>query len=127
MHAADLLAHPVAAIVCLYAWRVRRPTERVNRMDSTVGALLLSRFWSVLHNYVNHEGRGRGGGLPFWWLWYCGRDVYNVERLDGWKYAYLAEAACYAALFWEMRAAARRGGERSWKKGERGVLVRVVA
>ena len=33
---------------------------------------------------------------------YCERHVYNLEGLDVWRYAYIAEGTVFAALTWDL-------------------------
>ena len=127
IHLADLAAHPGLTYLCWYLWRHRTSPyecskchDEWNAFPSTLSSLLLSRFWSVLHNLHNEEDATLPGIL-----WYQGSHVYSLRRLDGWKYAYLAEAAAYFYLFWEM-AMRQRGGPKGRDDEQMG-FARVIA
>lgn len=105
-HVLDTLGHPILAY---YFWQKSSPsstgkdntslsTSIWNRFSWTVllSSYLLSRFWSALHTWYNHQD----GKFA---LFYFGYDVYTVLDKEAdltwiWLPAYLMEAAVYAVF-----------------------------
>jgi hypothetical protein len=88
-HLGDTIAHPLPVLLL---WRMHCRAGGSLRDSLTwpvIGSTyLLSRVWSLTHTYYNFGELG---------LFYFGYDVYNIQDLDGWMSAYVAEGALYAS------------------------------
>eukprot|EP00520_Triparma_pacifica_P016723 CAMPEP_0118631984 /NCGR_PEP_ID=MMETSP0785-20121206/197_1 /TAXON_ID=91992 /ORGANISM="Bolidomonas pacifica, Strain CCMP 1866" /LENGTH=152 /DNA_ID=CAMNT_0006522713 /DNA_START=306 /DNA_END=761 /DNA_ORIENTATION=- len=92
-HAVDIAAHPLPLIILLRSFPSIELQE-FNEVGSTIAAFIMSRMWSIFHNIFNMGWKGHS------FLFYCERHIYNLEGLDAWKYAYIAEGTVFAALTW---------------------------
>jgi len=90
-HAMDTCGHP--GLTILFLWICLRNGGRwkdIFKLPVLVAVFCLSRFWSVVHNDHNF---GRFG------IYYVGYDVYNLDTLDVWYNAYVAEGVFFAVAF----------------------------
>lgn len=63
--------------------------------DVIFATYLLSRWWSILHVYINHQRQ--------FGLFYFGYDVYTISDLDSWSSAYIAEGILYGIIvLWKL-------------------------
>lgn len=117
-HVCDALAHPGLAY-CMWRLHCRAQNQRdvtrsKSKMQHLASALTLPvigvsfslcRIWSLVHTAYNQEIAS---------FYYFGHDIYNLDHLDGWLPAYIAEAVAHGAAlcFW----ASARWGRRQDQK-----------
>jgi len=91
-HVIDFLAHPLALYICWKRFSCKGGNLKslVSSWDAIWCTMLLSRFWSVVHQYYN-EGKVSG-------MFYYGHDVYNVDTVESYTVAYICENAVYVTL-----------------------------
>lgn len=95
-HLLDFVAHP---LLTYYFWR-RHSTRKGGSIKQVltwpviVSSYLYSRLWSLTHTKYNTGSFG---------LWYIGFDIYEMDCLDSWYPAYIAESCIYAmAVIWKL-------------------------
>jgi len=104
VHVADFVAHPFPLVILIGS----KPfcVSEYNEWSSTLAALVLSRAWSIFHNVYNLGLEGHS------WLWYCSTHVYNINTVEAWKYAYIAEGLTFGYFFKELYSRkGSRGGQ----------------
>lgn len=113
-HVVDALAHPGLGY-CMWRLHCRANNQRgVSRSNSrrhhlasaltlpVIGfSFALCRIWSLVHTAYNQRVAS---------LYYFGHDIYNLDHLDGWLPAYIAEAVAHGAAlcFWAVLRCGQR-------------------
>lgn len=95
-HVLDILGHPCLTLAFMYSClRTRKLRWKdVLTLPVIISAFGLARIWSLFHNYYN---KGTVG------IYYAGYDVYNIDSLDSWFYAYVSEGLFYfSVLSWRL-------------------------
>ncbi|CAB9512721.1 expressed unknown protein [Seminavis robusta] len=89
-HIIDILAHPLLTFLVYKIHRSKGGTIRsLMQWDILVSTYALSRLYSCTHLYHN---QGKVG------LFYYGYEVYNIDNVNAYTPAYIAEAGFYVAL-----------------------------